>query len=105
VRRFLGFQAPNILFIDEREKNECNFFMKPSLLLLSLIAIVLNVIAPTSLYAGGKPKPTPFPPHHTTIESISSDSITVKTFNSSKTYKINKETYFSTRARRPLSAN
>src|SRR5205823_1696751 len=66
---------------------------KPSfLLLVATIAAALSIT--TSAHAGNPaPKRTPVPPKHTTIASISADSITVMEANStSKTYKITDDT-------------
>jgi len=59
-----------------------------------LIVTAITALASLKLYAGGKATPTPFVPHHTLIESISADSITVATINEKKTYKITKFTEF-----------
>jgi hypothetical protein len=65
-------------------------------LIVLLLATALSAFLTTSLIAGGKPKTTPFPPHHTLIGAVNADSITVTktggTTGSSKTYKITKYT-------------
>jgi hypothetical protein len=60
-------------------------------LLLPLLVIVFAVFAPTSVYPASKTKTkaTPVPIYHTTIGSISADSITVNLPNKkTATYKI-----------------
>jgi len=59
-------------------------------LILTLTA--LATLAITADLQAAAAKPTPFVPHHTLIGSISATQITINTFTSSKTYKINKDT-------------
>ena len=61
---------------------------------LTLITVIAVLLLTSSLHAGIKVVPPPFPPHHTVIGAISADSITITTFNGSKTYKIDKYTTF-----------
>jgi len=65
--------------------------MKKSLLSFSIL-VLLTFGLTVALRADSKPKPTPFPPHHTVIGSISADSITINMYSGSKTYKIDKFT-------------
>jgi len=60
--------------------------MKKSHLLLLFLALLSLLSLPHG--ASAKPKPTPKPHIHTVIQSISSDSITVKEPKETKTYKI-----------------
>ncbi|MGB8354921.1 MAG: hypothetical protein WCD79_13580 [Chthoniobacteraceae bacterium] len=60
--------------------------MKNPYLLLSLLALLALLSCPVD--ASTKPKATPKPNIHTVIESISTDSITVKEPKETKTYKI-----------------
>lgn len=56
------------------------------------VAIALLLAFTPFIHAGTpKKKPTP-PPNHKVIGSVSSDSITVTSLNSSATYQINKQT-------------
>ena len=60
--------------------------------ILFIISSLVALLLPPTLYAGAKVVPPVFPPHHTVIGAISADSITVTTFNGSKTYKIDRFT-------------
>lgn len=69
--------------------------MKTTRFPLLFAALLLLVALPDGAFAGRpfpKVKPTPVPPHHTTIASISADSITVDEAKASKTYKITSNT-------------
>ena len=62
--------------------------MKPRILLPAIMALAL--ISPAAW--AGNPTPRPRVHHHTVIESVSADSITVDDPGGAKSYKINKDT-------------
>lgn len=66
---------------------------KPSSLLL-ILTLALALLTWSNDAFAGKPAPkrTPIPPKHTTISSISADSITISTGDSTKTYQITPST-------------
>jgi len=63
--------------------------------ILTLITVFTAFLLAPVIQAGVKVVPPVFPPRHTVIGAISADSITVTTFNGSKTYKIGKYTTIS----------
>lgn len=60
-----------------------------------LLSVVALVVAMPSVSHAAAAKKTPIPPKHTVIATISSDSITIDTGRTTKTYKIDKFTRLS----------
>src|SRR4051812_25091386 len=70
--------------------------MNPRVLLAVALTVGLQTLSPINLHAAGAPKIVPKKatpaPVHTTISSISADSITITDAHGTKTYKITKDT-------------
>jgi len=62
--------------------------MIPRIAFPLLVALALWLPSPVE----ANPTPKPYIPHHTVIESVSADSITITSASGDKTYKITNET-------------
>jgi hypothetical protein len=81
--------------VKQSPSNDPKHSMKKSSSLLLILTLALALLTWSNDAFAGKPaapKRTPIPPKHTTISSVSADSITISTGDSSKTYQITPST-------------